>query len=212
LPDITETALPEAASPLAQEILLRAKGRAIVFMGGSIGKQKNLACWNKLIKLADSSKWFFLQAGRLNKNNLTVDDEAALLEIQAKLPENLFVNADYLTDERFFNELIAISNIIFAAYRDFQRSSNMLSKAAEFKKPIIVSDGFLMGECVQRYGIGQVVNQDDVRQMYKALQLCVHSPPTESHYATYRTDFSEGAMQHALDHFMQACLSSKGNN
>lgn len=212
LPDITETALPEAVSPLAQEILQRANGRSIVFMGGSIGKQKNLVSWCKLIKLADEGKWFFLQVGRLNKNNLTIDDEVALLDLQAKTPENLFISADYLTDERSFNELIAISNIVFAAYRDFPRSSNMLSKAAEFKKPIIVSDGFLMGERVRRYGIGQVVNQDDVVQMYKALQQCVHLPPTEALYIAYRAEFSENAMQYALDNFMQACLASKGNN
>jgi hypothetical protein len=212
LPDITETALPETTSPLALEILQRARGRPIVFMGGSIGKQKNLACWYGLIKQANPEEWFFLQVGRLNKNNLTKNDEAALLEVQRNTPENLFVNAEYINDERFFNELISISTVVFAVYRDFERSSNMLSKAAAFGKPIVVSDEFLMGERVRRYGIGQVVHQDNVSQMYQALQQCRLSPPHESAYAAYRQDFCEAAMQQALDQFMRACLTKESDH
>ena len=212
LPDITETALPVTMSPLAHEILPRARGRLIVFMGGSIGRQKNLACWYGLIKQADPQVWFFLQVGRLNKNNLTKDDEAALLEVQRNTPENLFVNAEYINDEQFFNELISISSVVFAVYRNFERSSNMLSKAAAFGKPIVVSDEFLMGERVRRYGIGQVVHQDDVLQMYQALQQCRLSPPLESAYATYREDFCEAAMQKALDQFMRTCLTKESDH
>jgi hypothetical protein len=209
LPDVTETALPEVTSPLAQEVLRRAGGRAIVFMGGSIGKQKNFARWCALIQQADPREWFFLQVGRLNKNNLGPDDELALVNLQADMPENLFVHADFIADERYFNELIALSDIVFAVYRDFKRSSNMLSKAAEFEKPIIVSDDCLMGERVRRYGIGQVVQQDDVVEMYKALQRCRHLPPKKTDYAAFRTDFSEDAMQRSLTQFMRACLAEK---
>ena len=209
LPDITETGLPKEMSQLAQDILKRANGRNIVFLGGSIGQQKNLARWFDLVSLADPSDWFFLQVGRLNKNNLFPEDEAALEKIQLNRPQNLFIKPDFVTDERCFNELISISSVIFAVYRDFKRSSNMLSKAAYFEKPILVSDEFLMGERVQRYKIGQAVKQDDALQIHSGLSLCRQFPPTQHQYATYRQDFSETTMQTALHGFVQNCLVTK---
>ena len=59
LPDITDTTLPERQSGLSRRIARAAAGRKIVFMGGSIGKQKNLECWYQLISLADPDEWFF---------------------------------------------------------------------------------------------------------------------------------------------------------
>ena len=125
------------------------------------------------------------------------------------MPQNLFIKPDFVTDERCFNELIAISSVIFAVYRDFKRSSNMLSKAAYFEKPILVSDEFLMGERVQRYKIGQAVKPDDALQIHAGLSLCRQFPPTQHQFATYRQDFSETTMQTALHGFVQNCLVTK---
>jgi hypothetical protein len=49
LPDITDTDLPTEPNALAIKIKLRAVGRKIVFLGGSIGKQKNLVQWANVI-------------------------------------------------------------------------------------------------------------------------------------------------------------------
>jgi hypothetical protein len=209
LPDITETALPKSVSHFAQDILNRANGRSIVFLGGSIGKQKNLARWYDLIASVDPSDWFFLQVGRLNKNNLSEQDQAALAKVQMNMPKNLYIEADFVPDETYFNELISISSVIFAVYRDFKRSSNMLSKAAYFEKPILVSDEFLMGARVRQYGIGRPVPPDDVTQMHTALLECRQSPPAQAQYVAYRAAFNELAMQTSLDQFIRACLVSK---
>jgi len=107
-------------------------------MGGSIGKQKNLARWYDLIDLCDQSQWFFIQIGRINKNNLTLEDEIALKKVLEHPPENLFIYPDYVKDERVFNEIISISDVIFAVYRDFARSSNMLSKSAYFENQYLL--------------------------------------------------------------------------
>ncbi len=206
LPDITETALPEHPSPLALEIKRIASGRKIVFMGGSIGKQKNLACWYKLMAMLDPDQWFFVQIGRINKNNLTVEDEAALDRTLSDPPPNLYIRPEYLSDERFFNEIISISDVVFAVYRDFARSSNMLSKAAYFEKPILVTKGCLMGERVDDYGIGQSVSQDDVQDMFDGLLALEHMPELKNNFRRYRQDFSEAIVQAKLSTFVQACL------
>jgi hypothetical protein len=206
LPDITETSLPEHSSARAVDIVKQAKGRKIVFLGGSIGKQKNLARWYDLIALADPQQWFFVQIGRINKNNLTPEDELALERIRAHHPENLLIRPEYLADERLFNEIISISDMIFAVYREFARSSNMLSKAAYFEKPILVSDRYLMGERVKQYKIGLAVAENDVSDIHQGLLALEHIPNINDNFRRYRQDFNEAVVQTKLQAFVQASI------
>ena len=198
LPDIADTSLPEQVSPLATQILKRAANRKIVFMGGSIGKQKNLARWFELIALANPNDWFFVQIGRLNHNNLLPEDQLALASIVEYPPENLWIQPEYLADERQFNEIISISCVIFAVYRDFARSSNMLSKAAYFEKPILVAAGQLMGKRVEHYKIGLAVAQDSASSMYQGLLALDGIENIKDNFGLYRQDFNEAAMQAKL--------------
>lgn len=208
LPDVTDTALPIESGHLARELRLLAGTRKIVFMGGSIGKQKNLSRWYELVALADAQQWFFVQIGRINKNNLTLEDEAALRLVLARPPENLYIQPSFLADERIFNEVISISDVIFAVYRDFGRSSNMLSKAAYFEKPILVAKQCLMGDRVDQYRIGYAVPQDDTIAMYQALCSLSKIEHLKAHFQTYRSDFSEEIMQQKLVAFIQQSLSN----
>jgi hypothetical protein len=198
LPDIADISLPEQVSSLARQILERAANRKIVFMGGSIGKQKNLARWFELIALANPKDWFFLQIGRLNHNNLLPEDQLALANIVKHPPKNLWIQPEYLADERQFNEIITLSSVIFAVYRDFARSSNMLSKAAYFEKPLLVAAGQLMGKRVDHYQIGLTVDQDSASSMYQGLLALDSIENIKDNFGLYRQDFNEAAMQAKL--------------
>lgn len=211
LPDITETGLPERTSALAEQMKHRARGRKIVFLGGSIGKQKNLSRWLELVALADADKWFFAQIGRINKNNLTKEDEQALTRVQAQLPENLLIWSEYLPDERSFNEIISLSDVIFAVYRDFGRSSNMLSKAAYFEKTILVTEDTLMATRVQQYGIGLAVKQDDPHSMLAGLEALEHLPALANKFEAYRQEVSPSVVQDRLVSFIQTCITAESN-
>ncbi len=206
LPDITETDLPITPNPLALDIKHKAAGRKIVFMGGSIGKQKNLAQWVDLVLNLDPMQWYFVQIGRINVNNLTPADEQALALLKQQQPANLYVHSDYLLDETVFNAIIAASDVIFAVYRDFYRSSNMLSKAAYFEKPILVADNCLMGERVTKYEIGLAVPADYSEGIQAGLASLLKLEGLETKFANYRADFSCTEFSRRLDAFAQNCL------
>jgi hypothetical protein len=206
LPDITETALPPQPTLLAEQIKQQAAGRKIVFMGGSIGKQKNLAQWVKLIQQTDSAQWYFVQLGRLNINNLTSEDIAALAILQVTAPQNLYSHDGYLSDELAFNDIIAVADVIFAVYKDFYRSSNMLSKAAYFEKPILVASNCLMGTRVTKYGIGLAVAPNDSQEICQGLNDLLQLPNLAAHFAAYRQDFNQQALQTKLVGFVRTCL------
>jgi hypothetical protein len=206
LPDITDTDLPTQPNALAIKIKQRAAGRKIVFLGGSIGKQKNLVQWANLIGNADPKKWYFVQVGRISHNNLSKEDEQALAILDQRRPENLYIHADYLPDETSFNAILAGADIIFAVYRDFYRSSNMLSKAAYFEKPILVSAGCLMGERVARYGIGLAVASTSAPEILTGLDTALHIDDLKSKFAAYRAVFNRGEFDRSLMSFATRCL------
>jgi hypothetical protein len=207
LPDVTETGLPVHPTELAKKIKKLAAGRKIVFMGGSIGKQKNIARWFELIRKADSTKWYFVQSGRINKNNLTTEDANALAVVQESPPNNLYLYTDYIADELAFNEIISVVDFIFAVYIEFYRSSNMLSKAAYFEKPILVANQCLMGDRVTKYGIGLAVPADDTQAIHQGLTALVELPNLSANFSVYRQDFNQDVLQKRLIFFVEGCLS-----
>lgn len=210
LPDITENALPKVQSALVQEIKKKAGDRKIVFMGGTIGGNKNLASWYQLINQADAREFFFVQIGEMFENSLSIDDQRELAFIKNKCPENLYIKLEYLPDESAFNEVIQASDIIFAVYRNFKISSNMPGKAAAFNKPILVADGYLMGNRVAEYGIGLTVLENDVSAMLTAINTLSNTANSfMSKFEAYRQDFSILALSQQFNEFLRKCMASK---
>ncbi|NDY83494.1 glycosyltransferase family 4 protein [Orrella sp. NBD-18] len=212
LPDITESALPSQPSDIAQKIKALAKGRKTVFLGGTIGGGKNLARWYALIQRADPAKWFFLQIGEVHLNSLTPEDIAARQRVMQDMPENLFIHPAYLPDEKTFNEIIQLSDVLFAVYRNFRISSNMPGKAAAFDRPILVAKDYLMGQRVTSYGIGLAVPEDDVAQMQAALEMLVRDEQIaqmRDRFRSYRNDFSIEALQHRFVNYLKNGLNQR---
>ena len=211
LPDITETSLPNQQSAISKEIISQAQGRKIVFLGGTIGGGKNLANWYALIEKADPTLWFFVQIGEIHESSLTQDDVFARDKIKLNFPENLFVHPEYLPDEKTFNEIMALSDVIFAVYRNFKISSNMPGKAAAFERPILVAEKYLMGARVTKYGIGVAVQEDSVPMMLSGINQLVQpsrQPVLRAGFKAYRNDFSLNAMKKIFLNFLVAGLAS----
>ncbi|MCS3171609.1 hypothetical protein NXW76_06820 [Bacteroides thetaiotaomicron] len=79
-----------------------------------------------------------------------------------------------IPDESCFNALIAESDLIFAAYKQFTGSSNLLTKVAAFRKPVIVSRGLCMGRRVEQYGTGQTTGEDNAGECSRGYPLAVY--------------------------------------
>jgi hypothetical protein len=190
------------------EIKKRASGRKIVFLGGTLGGNKNLARWYQLVAQMDPEQWFFVQIGEMFEDTLSEADARELAHIKQQCPENLFIKLAYLPDEAHFNEIIQGSDVIFAVYRDFAISSNMLGKAAAFERPILVASGHLMGQRVVQYDIGLAVGQDDIAAMEAA--LCVLVKPSADRgerFEAYRKDFSIEALGDHFIKFLAKCIN-----
>ncbi len=199
IPDVASVILPPVMSDLANQIRQRAGSRKIAFLGGAIGGTKNLSIWYEAMALCDSDEWFFLQVGAVNLSTLTTADHRMLEKTLARKPENLLILDHYLEDEGSFNELIALSTVIWGLYRDFDRSSNILAKAASFRKPIIVSTNYLMGKRIRDYRIGQDVAETDPAVVAESLNYLAANKVPDSCFDRYLNDFGFPALSRKLD-------------
>jgi hypothetical protein len=202
LPDITNVQTSATLSILASTILQRAQGRRIVLLAGSIGGQKNLENWCRLIAKADPRDWFFAQLGKVHYSSLSISDFRGIYHLMCTPPENVFLSTNYIADERALNDVFLISDIIFAVYRRFSYSSNMLAKAAWFHKLLLVAQSTSLADSVERYGIGLAVPRDDVGAMLAALNKLRAAPKATAKYDALKQKLHPNAMADALETFL----------
>ena len=106
------------------------------------------------MSLAEKSvnqNWNFIIAGKLIWDDFTSTEKLFIKKIAES--SNVEITG-YIKREEDLNCLINDSDIVYAVYLNFPHSSNIMTKASAFKKPILVNDGYLMSERVKKFGIG----------------------------------------------------------
>ena len=206
LPDVAHATLPAAHLPLAEEIQRLATGRKIVLMCGSIESRKNVKLFCDMANSLAAHAYFFAIVGQLHVSTLSAEEKNLLSTfIEAQAPHTFFREV-YFEDEREMNAVMQSADIIFAVYREFKISSNMLGKAASFGKPILVSDRYLMGRRVLSYGIGQAVPENDAEAALKGLSTLALHPIENDRFSRFLSAFSPEALADHLDKFLTKCL------
>ena len=71
------------------------------------------------------------------------------------------------------------ASVIWAAYRDFPFSSNLLTKAAMIRRPVLVSRGGLLADRARAHGLGQAVDCSDAAKVVVALESLANRVPLE---------------------------------
>ena len=158
-PDLTNEHLPkpcEDESGLANKIKSFARGRPIVCLVGDLRPSKGFEDLTWVAQNESMQDVVFFLGGGLSPE--LADSRYQKMKLDWANMENVFTHFCALTDTQI-NAVMSISDLTYAAYRDFPNSSNMLTKVASLKKPIIVSDGYLMAERVREYALGEVVTE-----------------------------------------------------
>ena len=207
LPDATNDDVYLGKCELLEEILLKASGRKIVFLGGAIGGNKNISCWSNIVENLNSSEWFFALVGKQDWSTFT-DEDIRGIE-RAQLRENVFVYDHYVKDERILNLIISKSSLVFAVYRNFHGSSNMLAKSASFSVPIVVSGEFEMGRRVEKFGIGYCVEENNHLQIAAIIEQSSSMPIPQSFFDNYSNVHSRKAFSDGLADFVDRATSIK---
>ena len=176
IPDFTDASLhdadataadPQAApadSAGAQDLALKlrdfARGRPIVSLVGHLQRTKGLLAFTEAACSGAFDDVFFFLGGAINWHQIDGATQGWLLR-QWEQRRNIYAHLQRVSQESSLNRILVQSDLIFAAYSDFPNSSNIVSKAALLRRPVLVSQGHRMAEVVEHYGLGESVPEGD---------------------------------------------------
>lgn len=153
-------------SPVIEKVQSRIRNRITTSLLGSILPHKCVDLFIDCVNAANPDKHFFVIAGKFKKSAFAPEQWHKIQGIMDKPPENLLIFNEWLESEAIFDTLVQMSDYLFAYYRNFQKSSNVLSKGAFYKKPVIVSNKFLMGDRVQKYKLGYALSEKATVELF----------------------------------------------
>lgn len=169
-PDFADESDPDPDYFLAKQIKQIAAERTIVSLVGVLQKRKGVLTLVKVAQQCKKHPFFFVFAGGLDKSSFNSSELSILEDFVALQPENCFFHLSRIPGESQFNALIHSSDILFAAYEGFPNSSNILTKASIFKKTVVTTHGFCMGNRVTKFNLGKTVVEGNVDEIIQALQ------------------------------------------
>lgn len=205
IPDTVDYALPREPPAILQTFKRRANGRPIVGLFGHLSEAKNIDRFLELAGRPENRDIFFAVAGQYEPLGVS-GPVRRMLAAAAGAMENVLALPGRLPSEADFNALIAGSDAVFAVYRDFSRSSSLLSKAGFFNRPLLVADEYFMGECVRTYGLGACVPPNRPEGWSFVLRQLLANPPGEAGFIRFQRDFSEERFDATLGGLLNEAL------
>lgn len=190
IPDIAESSQPATDPPQVSQLRRMAGGRKVVGLLGHLTDVKNLELFLEIATDPSNRDLFFLIAGQFEPLGVSPPVRHQLERAAAETWENILALPGRIGSEGDFNALVASTDVVFAVYRDFTRSSNMLAKAAQARRAILVADGFCMAERVRAYDLGRATDASRPVDCISAIRALLSHPPTAAAYARFTKDFS----------------------
>jgi hypothetical protein len=199
-PDFADNSVPDIKYAVANEIRKISHGRKIVGLLGALQKRKGILTLLNLAQKYNHEDWFFIFCGKIIKEDFTPEELNYIDTIKELSPDNCYFYNDYIPSETQFNALVELCDVIFSVYEDFYYSSNMLAKAAYFKKWVIVNNGFCMYERVRQFQLGLSVESGDIKGCYEALRHLLNNDiDLHPNYKGYLDLHSEQRLKDAFE-------------
>ena len=173
-PDFTDLQLAPP-SGLAVKVKAMAGNRRIISLVGHLQRTKGLVDFTAALQRPELNEAFFFLGGEIYWGEIDSMTRMALQRSWEDAP-NLYCHLQRLSSEACLNQIIQISDVIYAAYSDFPNTSNIMTKAALLKKPVLVSEGYLMADLTRKYHLGEVIPEGDVDAIAAALQKMIINP------------------------------------
>ncbi len=175
-PDITNESEPVPRGELAAEVLSRAGGRKIIGMVGLERRKGFLTMLRIAEATAGREPWFFVAGGCYCPETCTEDErryaESVHERVRAGRLDNLHfeIPGARVEDGPEYNSLLEAFDVIYAAYERFQGSSNALTKAAVFHRPLVATAGECVGRRVEEFGMGLTIPEGDAAAGEQAIR------------------------------------------
>ncbi len=167
MPDITDTDC-DPGHAMAQKILRFASGRCVVVTAGHLMPSKGTLCVAEAAMMTDPKKYCFVFAGTLPWDNYDRQQERALLRCFNTMP-HVMTHFMRMPDTQSYNAVISAADVLALPYIDWPYSLNTLTKAAALRKPVIATDGGVLGQRVRTFKLGTLIAKPSPNLFSEAL-------------------------------------------
>jgi hypothetical protein len=169
-PDVTRT--PSAGnSSFASNLVLQSQGKKIVGLIGALdGNKKLIKEFLELSRDPRLKDYFFVLVGEVYESTIDSSTLEQIRILSGNPADNIYVQDRYISSETDFDGLVSKIDILFACYRDFDSSANILAKSASFNKPIIVTAGTWIGRLTEQFNLGLTVSNFSIDTLVDSIQ------------------------------------------
>lgn len=207
-PDLIDTTAPNKRLQTVVGIREWANSSKIVGLLGVLSRRKNVAGFIALARksLAAGDDTKFVIVGELSKRTATRSDLNEHREMLRGLPSNCRAWLERVEEEADFNAVVAACDVLFLAYQPAPVNSNILTKAAFFKKPVLMSAGHLMEGPVREFSLGEVVPADDPDAMFEGVHRLM-VPSERRDFAGFYALHSDVPFQRTVSEIVEALFA-----
>jgi glycosyltransferase involved in cell wall biosynthesis len=199
-PDLTDDRLAIVSPMTRSDLKSFAAGSPIIAALGFLKPSKGILTLAKLALDPANSDLCFAFIGELSPQEYSKDEWALISTLEDRC-QNVYTRFERIHDEKIFNSYISVCDVVYAAYHNFADSSGILTKAAAFEKPIVVSDGYLMAERVRKYRLGEIIPEGDLRAAGNAIRTLLRQSKQDNFYLP---DWQGYCEEHSYDHLRKA--------
>jgi glycosyltransferase involved in cell wall biosynthesis len=202
-PDLTDDRLPTDPRDqvLANSLKRFSDGRPVVGLFGYLKPSKGLL---PLLQASTDPRLehvCFAIAGEMHWAAFSQQNTQTICDILGS-GFNTWSHLMRVPREEQLNALLSACDILCAVYCDFPHSSGIVTKAAAFEKPLVVSDGYLMAEQVRAFGMGEVVPQGNVDAIVSAILKITIGP--KAWVEQNQPRWSDYMREHSFDRLKEA--------
>jgi hypothetical protein len=203
MPETFSVDVSDPPPALVRMISERRQSSAIVVgLLGVLDRRKCLDVLVNVIREAKTDEFLFIIAGAYAPGTLPGRDQAFLEEAAGK-HTNVVFSPEAIPSEGDFNAVVQSCDILFCVYRDHLHSSGVVSRAAAFRKQVLVNSGGLMANQVEEYSLGYVLTDFSAKACLEALRQMSQrkeflSVERAAVYAAFMEDHSFGRFEETL--------------
>lgn len=167
-PDFADATPPGDYAPATAARAL-AGARPVIGLLGHLRPSKGVADLARLAVEHAELDAVFLFAGELLHAAFSEEDLAWIRRARDLSGRVVFLEGR-IPDEASYNALVAASDVLYAVYRDAPHSSNTLTKAALFGRPVLAGTGGVIEGQTRDFRLGEVVAPGDAAASVAALR------------------------------------------
>jgi glycosyltransferase involved in cell wall biosynthesis len=197
--------MPSTEDALAKRIREAARGRTVVATLGSLSRRKGVLALCKAAERLSAEPFLFVFAGKYEEESFTAAERLVLESLLRDPPANCICHFEALPDEGAFNALVSVADILTVVYEHFPYSSNLVTKAALFRKLLIGTDQGCIGERIRRFELGVTVREGDAGSIVEGLRTLRAGQEAclaRAHFSDYMQLHSANRLDSVLDQML----------